>query len=256
MNATEGPFLADDPKPSVRDLPLTGERTLPGIPAENYWFRRHVVAYRFAARLVVGAQVLDAGCGEGYGAELLAASAAEATGVDLDAAVVAHARGRYGRARFRQGDLLALPFPDASFDAVVSLQTIEHLAEPRAFVAECARVLRPGGRLILSTPNRLTFSREGVRNPFHTYEFAPDELRALVASRSSIETFAGTFHGARLRAYERLLRMPFQERLLQQPAPEWPSWLRMAVRRTRERDFAIRTDHIDRSLDLIVVART
>jgi 2-polyprenyl-3-methyl-5-hydroxy-6-metoxy-1,4-benzoquinol methylase len=255
MGDIEGPFLADDSGPSVRQLTITGERTLPGIPAENYWFQRHVVAYRFAAGLVQGAQVLDAGCGEGYGADLLAASAAEVIGVDLDEGVVAHAGHRYPRARFEKADLLQLPFPDASFDAVVTFQVIEHLSEPRAFIAECARVTRPGGRLILSTPNRLTFSRDGVRNPFHTYEFTAEELRALIAAYMTVENLAGTFHARRIRACEILLRKPFPERLLEQPAPEWPGWLRRIVEHTTERDFAIRSADLARCLDLIAVAR-
>ena len=69
-------------------LVLTGERTLPGIPEENYWFQRHVVAYEFAAKLVAGKDVLDAGCGEGYGAALLARDAASVVGTDLEPEVV------------------------------------------------------------------------------------------------------------------------------------------------------------------------
>lgn len=254
MGDIHGPFLADDDPPSVHPLVVTGERTLPGIPAENYWFQRHVAAYRYASARVEGKHVLDAGCGEGYGSDLLAATAAEVIGVDLDEAVVDHAVRRYRRPWFEKADLLALPFPDSAFDAVVSLQVIEHLGEPRHFVAECARVLRTGGRLILSTPNRLTFSREGIRNPFHTYEFAPDDLRALLATSLNVETIAGTFHSPRIRAYERVLRRPFPERLLEQAAPEWPRWLRRAVARTRERDFRIGSSNVAESLDLIAVA--
>ena len=237
------------------DLTLTGERTLPGIPAENYWFQRHVVAYRYAAGLVAGLEVLDAGCGEGYGADLLAAAAKDVVGVDLDESVVAHADRTYARPRFQKADLQALPFPDESFDAVVTFQVIEHVPGPRDFIGECARVLRPGGRLILSTPNRLTFSRDGIKNPFHTYEFAPDELRDLVASTLTIERAAGTFHRARLRFVELTRREPFPERLIRQPAPEWPGWLTRLVSRVDERDFGIRDVNVESSLDLVVVAR-
>ncbi|MCA1831923.1 MAG: class I SAM-dependent methyltransferase [Actinomycetota bacterium] len=246
MADLEGPFLAQEP---------TGERTLPGIPAENYWFQRHVAAYEYAAKLVHSLEVLDAGCGEGYGSDILAASARDVVGVDLDEGVVAHAGRHYPRARFERADLLALPFPDASFDAVVSLQVIEHLSGPRDFVAECARVLRPGGRLIMSTPNRLTFSRDGIRNPFHTYEFAPEDFRSLLASVFAIEELAGTFHTGRLRVIERMSRRPFTERLLEQPAPEWPAWLRRAVRNTKPGDFAIQARDVEHSLDLVAVAR-
>lgn len=242
----EGPFAAAD---------LTGERTLPGIAVENYWFQRHVVAYRYAAGHVKGLEILDAGSGEGYGADILAASAADVVGVDLDERMVHHSGRRYPRARFEQADLLALPFPDSSFDAVVSLQVIEHLTVPREFISECTRVLRPGGRLIVSTPNRLTFSKRGTRNPFHTYEFAPDDLRTVLESRTTVEALAGTFHTTKLRLVEAMIRVPFQQRIIDQPAPEWPAWLRLLVERSRPSDFAIRSRHIDRSLDLIAIAR-
>src|ERR1043166_1922805 len=91
----EGPFVAEDDDPRVRQLTLTGERTFPGTPAEKYWCRRDGVACRYAAGLVAGKQVLDAGCGEGYGADLLAASAEDVIGVDLDEASVAHAGRTY-----------------------------------------------------------------------------------------------------------------------------------------------------------------
>jgi SAM-dependent methyltransferase len=176
-------------------------------------------------------------------------------GVDLDEGVVAHAGRHYPRARFEKADLLALPFDDASFDAVVSFQVIEHVSAPREFLAECARVLRPGGRLILSTPNRLTFSRDGVCNPFHVYEFTARDLRGLVERSFAIERLCGTFHRARLRRIELLLRKPFTERLIEQPAPEWPRWLRRSVERTKPEDFLVADNDLDRCLDLIVVAR-
>src|ERR1041384_8694052 len=82
-------FDADAP------LPLTGERTAPGIPDENYWFQRHVIAYRYALEAVRGKRVLDAGCGEGYGTDMLAAVAAQTVGVDLEEPVVRRAGALY-----------------------------------------------------------------------------------------------------------------------------------------------------------------
>lgn len=242
-------FAADDP------LPLTGERTAPGIPPENYWFQRHVVAYRFAAARVRGGSVLDAGCGEGYGTDILARTARAVVGVDLDAGIVRRAAQRYRRASFEPADVVSLPYPDASFDAVVSLQVIEHVAQPGAFLQECGRVLRPGGTIVLSTPNRLTFSRDGMRNPFHTFEFSPPELAALLRQHFIAVEIAGTFHGARIAALELLLRKPLPERLLERPAPEWPWWLREVVRRVRPDDFRIATRRLNGALDLIGVAR-
>jgi SAM-dependent methyltransferase len=242
-------FDADDP------LPLTGERTTPDVPAENYWFQRHVAAYRFAVPLVSGARVLDAGCGEGYGTDLLADGAREAVGVDLEEPVIRRAALRYPRAHFETANLVSLPYEDSSFDAVISMQVIEHLHTPQEFVAECARVLKPGGLLVLSTPNRLTFSPKGIRNPFHTFEFAPDELRATLAARFTDIEMLGMFHGARIAVVEKFLRRSFTERLIDQPAPEWPSWLRAIVARVTPNDFAILPARQERSLDLIAIAR-
>jgi SAM-dependent methyltransferase len=237
------------------ELQLTGERTLPGIPGENYWFQRHVVAYRFAAGLVSGGEVLDAGCGEGYGASMLAERATKVVGVDLEPDVVEHAQAAYPSVRFQTGDLLSLPFDDASFDGVVTLQVIEHLQRPREFVSECARVLRPGGVLVLATPNRITFSPQGrIRNPFHTVEFSATELRSVLDPKVTVERMAGTFHGPRIAVIERLIRSSFAERQIAQPVPEWPGWLRRAVERIGPEDFRIRDAKIDRSLDLIAVA--
>ncbi len=240
--------------PFAGDLQPTGERTLPGIPEENYWYQRHVAAYRFASNLVEGREILDAGCGEGYGSEILTASARDVVGVDIDADTLVRAGRRYPRARFERADLLELPFPDASFDAVVSLQVIEHLSAPRAFLAECARVLRPAGLLVLSTPNRLTFSPEGPRNPFHVNEVSEPELHALLSTAFRVERTLGSFHGSRIRRTERMRRRSFPEMLLDRPAPEWPRWLHRAVGRIVPDDFEIRDVGLDRALDLLAVA--
>jgi SAM-dependent methyltransferase len=234
---------------------LTGERTLPGIAEENYWFQRHVVAYEWAARRLRGLRVLDAGCGEGYGTAILASAASSVVGVDLDRTIVRHAATTYARPRFEAADLQALPYPDGSFEAIVSLQVIEHLPSPRDFLAEIARVLAPGGLAIVATPNRLTFSPEGIRNPFHTFEFSPEELRGVLGESFTVQEVLGTFHAARIRIVELLLRKPFHERLIAQAAPQWPGWLRKLVARVRPADFAIRPSSLDRSLDLIAVAR-
>jgi len=247
----EGPYTfdADDP------IPLTGERTAPGIPEENYWFQRHVVAYRFAADVVRGRRVLDAGCGEGYGTAMLAETARKAFGIDIDRNVVGRAGGLYPRAQFEPADLMDIPFPRGSFGAVVSLQVIEHLPSPADFVAGCARVLEPDGVFVISTPNRLTFSPDGIRNPFHTFEFSPTDLRATLEPHFRRVDLLGTFHGLRLRALDLGLRTPFPERLIAQPVPEWPGWLRRTVERVTPEDFAIRSTRLERSLDLIAIAR-
>lgn len=203
MNA----FVTDGPDVSGADatLALTGERTVPGLAVENYWFRRHEVVYEQLAPRCAGRTVLEAGCGEGYGADLLADVAEQVIALDYDEATVAHVRARYPRVQVATGNLVDLPLPDASVDAVVNFQVIEHLWDQPCFIAECARVLRPSGTLMVSTPNRITFTpgRDTPVNPFHTRELNADELTDLLdAAGFSVVSMRGVFHGPRLTALD------------------------------------------------------
>lgn len=166
------------------DLDFTGERFVPGIVGEiahEHWHR-----YAFARTLCRGRRVLDAACGEGYGSALLADEAVEVVGVDVADEAVAHARAAYAdrrNLRFERGSVAALPLADASVDTIVSFETVEHLPadlQPQ-MLAEFARVLRPGGILVLSAPNPVEYSQaRGYRNPFHLHEPARAELEALL----------------------------------------------------------------------------
>ncbi len=167
------------------ELEFTGERFIPGTAGEiwhEHWHR-----YHFARPLVAGLEVLDVACGEGYGSALLARSAATVIGADIAQPAVEHARARYGAIEnlgFRQADCAALPFADASFDAVVSFETIEHIVAQESFLDEIRRVLRPDGLLVLSCPNKAEYSdRRGVINAFHVRELYRDQLAALLAPR-------------------------------------------------------------------------
>ena len=166
-------------------LDFTGERFIPGAAGEIWYEHWH--RYHFAAHLVPGADVLDVACGAGYGSALLARHAARVVGVDLSEQAVLHARPRYADApnlEFRAADCAALPFADATFDAVVSFETIEHIAAQKAFLDEARRVLRPGGLLILSCPNKVEYSdKRSHANEFHVRELFRDELEALLAPR-------------------------------------------------------------------------
>ena len=90
-----------DQPDGVPPLALTGERTLPDVPEENYWFRRHLAVYEWIAARVAGLRVIDMACGEGYGSDVLARTAASVVGVDANPEAHEHARLRYRRPNLR-----------------------------------------------------------------------------------------------------------------------------------------------------------
>jgi SAM-dependent methyltransferase len=243
-------------------LALTGERTVPGLAEENYWFRRHEVVYRRLAGYCDGRDVLEAGCGEGYGADLIADVARTVVGLDYDELTVAHVRACYPRVDVRHGNLAALPLADASVDVVVNFQVIEHLWDQPQFVKECARVLRPGGVLLMSTPNRITFSpgRDTPVNPFHTRELNAVELtQLLVDGGFTVRSMNGVFHGRRLAGLDAkhdgsIIDAQVKRALADAP---WPQELLADVISVTIDDFDIAAAderEIDDSLDLVAVA--
>jgi SAM-dependent methyltransferase len=136
--------------------------------------------YRWAAELTAGGRVLDAGCGIGWGTVLLAESAT-AVGVDFSPPAIAEARREHGdRARFVEGDLRSLPLDDDDFDCVVCFETLAHVSEPVRVLDELCRVLRPGGMLIVSSPNPAVYP---AGNPLHLSETMPEELTHLLRAR-------------------------------------------------------------------------
>ena len=236
-------------------LALTGERTLPGIPAENYWFRRHEAAYDAVVPFCPGAVVLEAGCGEGYGADRIAGVARSVLGIDYDAAAVGHVAAAYPRVAVVRGNLAGLPVRDGGVDVVATLQVIEHLWDQPGFLAECRRVLRPAGTLLVSTPNRLTFSPPNrPLNPFHHRELDPAEFTALLdGSGFDITRLLGLRHGPRLRRLDRRFGSLVDAQLAGPPAT-WHVELRRAVARIRTADFVLSPDELDGCLDLVAVA--
>lgn len=234
-------------------LPLTGERTAPGIWHENYWFARHEAAYRWIVDGVgPDGRVLDAGCGEGYGADLLSAGGArQVFGLDYESTTLRHAAKAYPQVNLVQGNLVQTGFADGSFELVTSLQTIEHLWEQPRFVTECARILAPQGTLILTTPNRLTFP---PGNWYHTKELTADELVELVAAELEVTQVLGLHHGPRLREWEAQYGDCVRRQLEVEHA-QWDEDLVELVTRTSYQDFEIRTGVPDDCLDLVVVAR-
>ncbi|CAH1218375.1 Ubiquinone biosynthesis O-methyltransferase, mitochondrial [Paenibacillus plantiphilus] len=169
------------------DVSFTGERLVVNREVKERYrdvYEEHMIRYELAASLASGLHVLDAACGTGYGAAMLrAAGASSVIGVDVDAASVERATVDYGAdgISFLAGDVLALPFDDGSFDAVVSFETIEHVQSGSEWIRESARVLKEGGRFIVSTPNRAltnaaNYYEEQPFNPHHRFEYRTAEL--------------------------------------------------------------------------------
>lgn len=152
----------------------TAERSSALDASENPIFQRHLIAYQTAA-LSVSGRVLELGLGEGYGMELLSPLCTEYVGMDkfLDSA-----RPVAKHVRLVRADLPPIPdTPDNSFDCVVTFQVIEHIEADLDYLREIYRVLRPGGVLMLTTPNRLMSLS---RNPWHVREYTPVEMQAIL----------------------------------------------------------------------------
>lgn len=161
--------------------------------ATTPWLAEHCSRYAYAAAHVQGRVVLDVASGAGFGARMLAdAGAAFTVGCDLSVEALRQSRREFGKGglQFVPSDATTLPFGDATFDVVVSFETIEHLQQRERFVAELHRVLRPGGTLFLSTPN-VAITGAYPRNPFHVHEYTRDELASLLANYFADVTMLG-----------------------------------------------------------------
>ncbi len=185
MGADIGILIGPDPgrrEDFLSELPFTGERFTPECVREMWY--EHYHRYAFARAAAVGRRVADVACGEGYGSAMLAQVATEVVGLDISDEAIAHARSRYSTLktlRFEQGDASNLPWPDASFDLVTSFETLEHLHAQEELVAGFARVLAADGALLISSPDRKTYSDErGFHNEFHVRELYRDELVSLL----------------------------------------------------------------------------
>jgi SAM-dependent methyltransferase len=260
-----------DQPDGVPPLQLTGERTLPDVPAENYWFRRHLAVYEWIAARVRGLRAIDMACGEGYGADVLARTASEVVGVDANPEAHEHARLRYRRANLRFERDLVETF-SAPADAVVFLQTIEHLKDPTSVLEHfCALVTAAAGPagmaetagaagiVFVSTPNVLTLAPAGAPrsdNPWHVHEYRASEFERLCRGTFDSVELYGLYHARKLRIHELALRAgwdsvhsrlrltkPFYDRFTPAIAAS---------------DFALRASgeaDLDRALDFVAVCR-
>lgn len=251
-------YVQRDQPPGVPPLELTGERTLPDVPAENYWYRRHLAVYEWIGARVIGRRVIDMACGEGYGSAVLARGAESVVGVDANAEAFEHARLRYTaqNLRFERGMVENHGEP-RSYDAVVFLQTIEHVPDPVAVLRHFRSLLAPGGTVYVSTPNLLTLAPPGATksdNPWHVKEYRAAEFEQLCREVFGQVRMFGLFHARKLRLHELALgcgwdavharlriTKPFYDRFTPSIASS---------------DFTLRDTGLDGALDFLAVCQT
>jgi ubiquinone/menaquinone biosynthesis C-methylase UbiE len=177
-----GPFSSEG---DIVDIAHRGERYVPQIdPYKAAMHLGHMASYKYALRFAYGRQVLDLGCGVGYGAHYLASyGASRVVAVDVDGVALDYARASYSHPciHYQRCDGQRLPFADAAFEFVFSSQVIEHMPDTRAFLTEIKRVLKPQGACLITTPNKHLFSPDPAGGPgrFHISEMTPKQFELL-----------------------------------------------------------------------------
>jgi SAM-dependent methyltransferase len=248
-------YVQRDQPPGVPPLELTGERTLPDVPEENYWFRRHLVVYEWIAARVGGRRIVDLACGEGYGSALLARNAASVVGVDANPDAFEHARLKYTAPNLSfERNMIELWQGDV--DCVVFLQTIEHVQDPGAMLDHVRELIGPDGVAYITTPNVLTLAPKGAErsgNPWHVREYRPDEFRTLCERHFGTVGLLGLFHDRKLRAHEIALKAGW-DRVHKALHVTRPFYDRFTPA-ISTRDFALKSRDLDRALDLLAVLR-
>jgi len=159
-------------------------------PVEPFLFELHAAMLRlleplFLEHIAPGSRVLDAGCGRSLFTEIRADWPFEIVASDVDFDLLASRKAEFPRVRWLVGDAQPLPFRDASFGALFAGELVEHLTDPLPALHEFRRVLKPGGTLILTTPNRLRLANRADRSerpysPDHLSELSYDEVHALL----------------------------------------------------------------------------
>ena len=203
--------------------PQTAERVSHTDASDNYVFQRSLLAYVYAAGRVSG-KILEIGTGSGYGIEHVAPAAEHFLTIDKhtpsQALLTAHPN-----VEFREMTVPPLAgIADESIDCVISFQVIEHIKADVAFVSEVARVLKPGGKFIVSTPNR---PMSLTRNPWHVREYTAEEFSALLGGQFGSVEALGVEGGEKVWAYyeqnrkgvERITRFDLLD--LQHRLPRW-----------------------------------
>jgi SAM-dependent methyltransferase len=250
-------FAQQNQPSGVPPLELTGERTLPDIPIENYWFQRHLAVYEWIGARVTGLRVIDMACGEGYGSEVLSRTAASVVGVDANPEAHEHAALRYRRQnlRFERG-MVEIYGEPGSCDAVVFLQTIEHVPDPKGVLEHFDALLAPGGVAYVSTPNLLTLAPPGAEksgNPWHVREYRAAEFATLCRSVFGDIEMLGLFHARKLRVHGWGLSLGWDAVHARLGITD--AFYGRFTPSISPRDFALRPAALDKALDFLAVCR-
>ena len=249
-------------------MTVTGERVSTAAGGFKPTWERHVAAYAAAADLLPPGRLLDLGCGVGHSYDLLAPR--ETVGLDADAGALAGQQRETVAADMRE-----LPFADASFASVLSVQSIEHVPDPERVLREVRRVLEPGGTAVFVTPNRLTFGRpDEIIDPYHYVEYDEHQLRELCRTAFEDVEVRGLFGSERYLAVIAEERRKLDALLRKDPL----RLRRLVPRRARQRlydsrlareraaatpaqeaigvgDFELLAGPLDEALDLVAICR-
>ncbi len=175
----------------------TAERSSHLDPSENVIFQRHLIAYKEVAKLITGT-VLEIGSGEGYGITELASKADKYIAIDKYDSPIKDDLKDQNKVEFHKMNVPPLRFDDNSVDYVVTFQVIEHIKDDEKFVKEIHRVLKPGGKLILTTPNILMSLS---RNPWHIREYNPTEMKDILKTSFSDINMKGVYGNEKVMKY-------------------------------------------------------
>jgi SAM-dependent methyltransferase len=209
------------------------ERFVPSDMRGQLIEAEHLSRYRWAANLAEGKRVLDAGCGTAYGTAMMAeAGAATVVGIDIAASVLESVRREMPQGvELQVGDLTALDVQDDQFELIVCFEVIEHFEDPDVVLDELARVLAPGGTLLVSSPNRGVYP---PGNPHHHHEFTPGELtRALEARFTAVQLLRQQDF-----VTSAILSTPLFEETSQEPLTELPLY-KLAAQEAGEELFTL-----------------
>lgn len=236
----------------MKEIDNTGERIL--LEKETpLMIARHFCAYRFAKDYVHNKTVLDIGCGEGYGAYFLASFAKQVVGVDYDKSIIDYARNKYKKdnLEFRQLDVTDLNYFQDKFDAICSLQVIEHTQNAKIFLEAVNNLLNEDSIFICSTPNKLDASpgSDIPLNKFHVKEYLSDEFRELLIRYFAVDIY-GLKRGRALNFYRSIKKTGLFNFLPYSMNP-----VKRFYKAIDCDNFIIAKDKLDKALDFIAVCR-